>query len=106
MATNDPNKARARFLNALRRITNGLEVQRARILERAAEAPRTVLGPHEIVDLRGEQGNDLDYYAYELGRLQDLTNTVNKTFDDPEEIVNALTAFEKTVPNLRKSRNP
>jgi hypothetical protein len=76
-------------------------------MDRSAQAPRLFAGTdHEVVDLRGEVGNDLDYYVYELGRLQDLAWTINETFDDPSEVVDALAAFDQAVPNLRKIRNP
>ena len=107
MATKDPDRARSRFLNALRRITNGMKIQRSRILDRTANAPKLFAGPeYEIADLRGDTGNDVDYYVYELARLQDLAREVNKTFDHPQVIVDALAAFEAAIPNLRKIRNP
>lgn len=109
MATPDPDKARSRFLNALRRISNGLDTQRDRIVQRTANAPRLHAGtPEEIVVLTEEAGsdNDLDYYVYELARLQDIAREVNKTFGNPQEIVDALAAFDRALPNLRRIRNP
>ncbi len=106
-ATTDPEQARSRFLGALRRIATGLEVQRSRIMDRTAQAPKLFGGTdHEVTDLTGDAGNDLDYYIYELARLRELTRTINKTFDHPAEIVDALATFDQAVPSLRSIRNP
>jgi hypothetical protein len=73
MSTKDPAKARDRFLAAVRRITHGLELQRQRIVSRTADAPTlAVEAGREVIDLRGDPGSDIDYYVYELARLQDL----------------------------------
>lgn len=107
MAPNDAARARSRFLAALRRIAKGLETQRGRIMGRTAEAPRRFGGTdHEVTDLTGDPGNDLDYYIYELARLRDLARTIHKTFDHPPEIVDAVAKFDQAVPNLRRIRNP
>jgi len=50
--------------------------------------------------------NDLDYYIYELSRLQDAAREMIKVFDHPAEIVAALAAFDAAVPSLRAARNP
>ncbi len=107
MTLNDAVRARSRFLAALRRIANDLEIQRGRIMRRTAEAPNRFGGTdHEVTDLTGDPGNDLDYYIYELARLQDLARTINEMFDQPDEIVDALATFDQTVPNLRTICNP
>lgn len=107
MTPNDAVRARSRFLAALRRIANGLETQRGRIMRRAAEASKRFGGTDlEVTDLTGDPGNDLDYYVYELARLQDLARTINEMFDQPDEIVDALATFDQAVPNLRRIRNP
>ncbi|MDQ3676335.1 MAG: hypothetical protein M3401_05955 [Actinomycetota bacterium] len=107
MTPSDAARARSRFLAALRRIAKGLETQRGRIMRRAAEAPKRFGGTdHEVTDLTGDPGNDLDYYIYELARLQDLARTISKTFGQPDEIVDALAKFDQAVPNLRGIRNP
>lgn len=56
--------------------------------------------------MRGDAGNDIDYYVYELARLQDLAREVVRTFGDPPRVVEALAAFEAAIPALRKIRNP
>ncbi len=103
MTVNDAVRARSRFLAALRRIANDLEIQRGRIMRRTAEAPNRFGGTdHEVTDLTGDPGNDLDYYIYELARLQDLARTINEMFDQPDEIVHARATFDQTVPNLAR----
>ncbi|MCA1708385.1 MAG: hypothetical protein LC808_35955 [Actinobacteria bacterium] len=107
MPTDDAARAHARFLAAQRRITAGLERQQHRIVTRTARAPRLPAGPdYELIDLRGDAGNDIDYYVYELARLQDLAREVNKTFGNPPTVVEGLTTFEAAFPALRKIRNP
>jgi hypothetical protein len=84
MATTDPEQARSRFVVALRRIAHGLEIQRARIMGRTAQAPKLFGGTdHEVTDLTGDAGNDLDYYIYEMARLRELTRTISNAFDHP-----------------------
>ncbi len=61
---------------------------------------------YEAVDLTDVPTNDLDYYAYELGRLQDVAREMVKTFGSPTEVVTALAAFNEAVPRLRAIRNP
>ncbi len=107
MTSTDLDKARSRFLNALRRINAGIEIQRDRILNQASAAPKLLEGtPYEVTDLTGETGNDVDYYIYELARLQDVARQIIDVFDSPQAIVDALTAFDAAIPNLRKARNP
>lgn len=107
MASTDTEQARSRFVVARRRIVHGLETQRARIMGRTAQAPKLFGGTgHEVTDLTGGVGNDLDYYVYELARLRELTLVINKTFDHPAEIVDALASFDQAVPHLRSIRNP
>lgn len=103
----DLDTAASRLGNGLRRIRQGLELQRQRILERAENSlhlPR-VDGVESVVFLSGPD-NDLDYYVYELGRLQDLSKETLKVFGTPPEIADALSAFNRAIPNLRKIRNP
>lgn len=70
MAKRDLDKSDSRFLNALWRISAGLEQQRQRILDRAANAPRLLPDRQfPVIDLTGDPGNDLDYYIYGLARL-------------------------------------
>lgn len=107
MATKDPTKANVRFSAALRRITEGLKLQHSRIVSRNAQATTISVGPdYDIIDLRGDAGNDIDYYVYELARLQDLAKAVNEAFGDPPEVVEALADFEAAIPALREIRNP
>ena len=76
-------------------------------MDRTAQAPKLFGGTgHEVTDLTGGTGNDLDYYVYELARLQDLTRAINDTFNHPAEIVDALASFNQAVPHLRSIRNP
>ena len=107
MAKRDLDKSASRFLNALRRTSAGLEQQRQRVLDRAASAPRLPLDSQfPVIDLTGDPGNDLDYYIYELARLQDIGKSIIKVFGQARELVEAQAKFEAGIPNLRVIRNP
>lgn len=107
MVKRDLDKAASRFLDALRRISAGLDQQRSRIVDRAANAPRLLPGSqYEVVDLTGDTGNDLDYYIYELARLQDIGKSIIKVFGQPQCLVATQTDFESSIPNLRAIRDP
>jgi hypothetical protein len=109
MSTDDPSTAKRRFQFMTTRIVAGLELQRRRIQDRYDRAPRLLHGSAiEVVDLTadGDRGNDLDYYIFELARLQDAAREILKTFDKPQEIVDCLQAFNENIPNLRRIRNP
>jgi hypothetical protein len=107
MAKRDLDKSASRFLNALWRISPGLEQQRRRILDRAANAPRLLPDSQfPVIDLTGDPGNDLDYYIYELARLQDIGKAIIRVFGQPQELVDAQARFEAGIPNLRVIRNP
>ena len=109
MPTNDPSTAARRFRFMTSRIVAGLELQRQRIQDRYDRAPRRLPGTSiEVVDLTADddRGNDLDYYIYELGRLQDVGREILKVFDMPQEVVDALETFDQAIPNLRRIRNP
>jgi len=56
--------------------------------------------------LTGDPGNDLDYYIYELARLQDMGKSIIKVFGQPQELVDAQAEFDVGIPNLRAIRNP
>lgn len=107
MAKRDLDTSATRFLNALRRTGAGLEQQRQRILDRAATAPRLLPDSQfPVVDLTGDLGNDLDYYIYELGRLQDIGKSIIKVFGQPRELLDAQGKFDAGIPSLRVIRNP
>lgn len=101
------DQAASRIVNATNRVMEGLRLQRQRILKHSDEAPRLLEGtPEETVNLSDAPTCDLDYYIYEMGRLQDLARTTLEIFDHPSEVASALTAFDEAVPNPRKARNP
>jgi anion-transporting ArsA/GET3 family ATPase len=107
MAKRDLDKSASRFLNALRRTAAGLEQQRQRILDRAATAPRLLPDSQfPVIDLTGDPENDLDYYIYELARLQDIGKSMIKIFGQPQELLDAQAKFDVGIPNLRVIRNP
>lgn len=107
IAKRNLDKSASRFLNALRRISAGLEQQRQRILDRAAKARRLLPDSQfPVIDLTGDPGNDLHYYIYELARLQDLGRSIIKVFGQPRELVDAQAKFDVGIPNLRVIRNP
>lgn len=72
MPTQDVDRACSRFIAAVKRIRVGLVLERGRIITAAEAAPVLFKGqPYEVKDLTSVPENDLDYYAFELGRLQD-----------------------------------
>lgn len=103
MASPKEDSTRPHFLNGVVRVRAGLELQRSRILGWAESAPQLLPG---VVDLRDTPSHDLDYYVYELGRLQDIAREVLSIFSEPAVIKDALAAFEMQIPNLRRIRNP
>ncbi len=106
MTRDELDRTRSRILNALRRTIEGARQQRARVISRAEEAPRLLAGsPYEVVDLTGNPGTDLDYYAFELVRLQDLARLTLEVFENPGEVREGLAAFDAAIPHLRKIRN-
>lgn len=107
MSTADPDRARSRFVQAIKRFIAGARLERDRLQHQADAAPRLLQGTeHEVVNLTGLPDNDLDYYIYELGRLQDVAREIVKVLGAPAEVVDALAAFDAAVPNLRAARNP
>jgi hypothetical protein len=109
MPQSDRSAVKRRFEFMATRITTGLELQRQRIQDCYDRAPRLLPGSTiEVVDLTADRdrGNDLDYYIYELGRLQDAGREILKAFDRPQAVVDALEAFDRAIPNLRRIRNP
>lgn len=107
MPTVDLDRARSRFIQAVKRFIAGARLEKDRLHDMTASAPRLLEGTqHEIVNLTSLPDNDLDYYIYELGRLQDAARGIIKVFDSPPEVVDALATFNAAVPNLRAARNP
>jgi hypothetical protein len=53
-----------------------------------------------------DDDNDLDYYVYELGRLQAVGRSVVKAFGAPAELVAAREEFEQAIPHLKGIRDP
>ncbi|HEY0168948.1 MAG TPA: hypothetical protein VGB75_18030 [Jatrophihabitans sp.] len=103
----DYDKAASRFLNALRRFTHGLETQRQRIIDRAANAPKLFEGSDfEVTNHGANPGTDLDYYIYELGRIRAAGISIIKVFRRPDELVAAQAAFEAGIPKLKDIRDP
>lgn len=99
----DRERARANFLAGLERIEAGLALQRGRIVGWSAAAPEVIPG---VTDLRGAPSQDLDYYIYELARLQDLARKVADVLDEPTIVVDSLAEFDRRIPGLRRIRNP
>ena len=107
MASKSLDRARSRFISAIRRIDVGLQLQKRRLDHQGASAPRLMEDTeYEVVDHTDVPGVDLDYYIYELGRLQDVAREVIKVFDSPNVIIRALNDFDESIPNLRRARNP
>lgn len=100
------DRAASRYRNALRRLEKGVVVQKSRIMDAASTAPKHLSGAYEFTDLSSTNDLDLDYYTYDLGRVQDVGRQMLKTFDNPTELVEATDRFNALIPNLRKARNP
>lgn len=91
----------------MKRFIQGAGMQRERTITATMTAPRLLEGTSDkAVDLTGVSGYDLDYYVYELGRLQDAAREVIKVFDGPPHVEAALRAFDAAIPHLRAARNP
>ncbi|QNN53579.1 hypothetical protein [Nocardioides mesophilus] len=107
MASKDLDRTVSRFLNATKRIRDGLSVQRGRVQDAYDNAPRVLNGePHEWVDVSGFHVNDVDYYAYELVRLRDLAKSARRPLGFPPELQDALDAFDIALPRLLAYRHP
>lgn len=107
MVTEDVSRTVERFLAASGRIRQGLAIQRERVESAYNNAPRTTAGGTlEWIEVTGIKGNDLDYYAYEVGRLHDLVEEMLKSFKRPAKLVTALEEFEAAVPKFKQFRNP
>lgn len=91
-------------------------------MAREAHLPRLLQGTeHEVVDFTDSFANDVDYYIYELGRLQDLvqdealivfsvsnelrTNSSEPSRVAPRELGEALNDFLTAIPMLKETRN-
>jgi hypothetical protein len=91
----------------VKRIIGRARLSRQRVMESGDKAPRLLENtPYEVIDLKSVPPNDLDYYAYVPGRLQDAAREVIRIIGSPQEIVDALTALDAALPNLRAARNP
>ncbi len=107
MSSKDVDRAHSRFIAAVKRIRAGLMLERGRIIGGADAAPVLFEGqPYQVKDLTNVPENDIDYYAFELGRLQDAAREMIKVFDSPPEVVAALDNFDVALPKLRQARNP
>ncbi len=93
-------------MNQINRYVEGLETQRKRIMDFAANAPRLLEGtPYEVINLTGDSGLDLDYYLYNLGRARAAGLEMLDSFVDPPEIVVALDKLDNAIPLMRPTRN-
>jgi hypothetical protein len=107
MESEDPDRARSRFIRAVQRCIAGARLQRERIITNADAAPRLLAGTnYEVVDLTAVPDNDFDYYIYELTRMREAARTTIRVFDEPRSVVEALQQFDAAVPRLREIRNP
>jgi hypothetical protein len=89
----------------LRHTKAGLELQHRRVLEREANAPRLNVTPDTVVYGADDEGNDLDYYTYELARLRAMGTSIATVFGD-QTLADAGEALEAAIPALRTIRNP
>lgn len=102
----DIDKSASRFLDALRRTTAGLKLQQQRVLDTQSSAPRLEhVEPETLVYPADYEGNDLDYYIYELARLRAIGKSIEAVFNDPQ-VLAAGEIFDQGIPRLRDIRNP
>jgi hypothetical protein len=107
MATRDLDRSRSRFITAVTHILDGLKLCQKRLVDERAGAPRLLAGtPYEVVNLTDTPTSDLDYYAYELGRLQNVAYAIWKVFGKPQDLLDAREKFETAIPSRRAARNP
>ncbi len=92
-----------RFTSAARRIRAGIVQQKRRLDERQSSTKGMHVGAHEVLDFSDDEGLDLDYYAYELVRLQTLTEVTIKVFKQPQALIDALDDFKTHSPTSRRS---
>lgn len=111
MASDDLDKAASRMIAAVRRVRHGLELTRHRIAEREAKMTRLDVDGGTLIVHLTDPGNDIDFYTFDLGRLQDVAREVMRVFADPVsgkqpvELVEAVKRFDIGVPNLKAFRN-
>jgi hypothetical protein len=106
-ANRDLDLTRSRFIGAVTHIRDGLRLCRDRVIDVQAKAPRLLEGtPHEVINLTEVPESDLDYYAYELGRLRHVAIAVLPIFGEPQELVAAVATFDAAIPHLKAIRDP
>ncbi len=106
-SSNDMIAIASRFVAGIKRCRAGLSLQRERIRQRNAQAPRLHPGtPYEVTDFSGLPENDFDYYAYELGRLRCIAKEITEHFDEPGVVTSALNEFDRKLPHVARVRNP
>lgn len=104
-ANRDLDQSASRFLRMLRHTKAGLELQHRRVLEREANAPLLNVTPEATVYDADDEGNDLDYYTYELARLRAMGTSIARVFGEAS-LEHAGDALEAAIPALRTIRNP
>lgn len=93
-----------------KRISEGLDLQRERIIERELTAPRIHLGPDtpSVTVLVDIPANDIDYYLIEVSRLHELakaTIELLKGREVPLALLQAMEAMDDALPKRRQMRN-
>jgi len=85
-----PTLARIHLKN-LARAWDGAEICRSRRAEVVASAPVITAGAYDMIDLRGDQAHDIDYYAWEASRIIKIAGkTVAAGLRGKDEVVAAL----------------
>ena len=101
----DLDTAASRFASYIYRILAGLVQQQQRVLNRAETAPRLPGLPEQDIAVLQGPGNDLDYYIYELGRLDHVGRAVIRVFGNPPTLVAAAASFSSAIPQFKETRN-
>jgi len=101
----NPTLARIHLRN-LERAWDGAEVCRRRRAEVVAAAPVISVGVYNLIDLRGDQAHDIDYYAWEASRIIKIAGKVIAAgLRGKEDVVDALQRLRESAPQLEAFRN-
>lgn len=106
LSNDQRNDIRSRLIAGVKRSIAGANLQRDRIIDAAANAPR----PHahigvDYADLSDVPVNDLDHYIFELGRLRLVSQEIIRIFGKPPAVQKALDCLDAAVPELWDMRN-
>ena len=108
MVSRDPRRAAERFLDASGRTRRGLIVQQERVQNAYDNAPSEFV----TVDDEGIEwvespieGNVIDHYVFEMGRIDALLLEMNRAFPDRIRLHAKHKKFSAALPGLKELRS-